>query len=259
MCAQPDACLLACSPPSSTRRPARPEKGSAEAAAAAEQRAAAAAAAAAAVTRIELYGSAEACAIAKRMIGELFDKAAEAKKDQHAAQRDREKERKAENRRLYHLRHMRDYEVRWLRRVSATCVCLAFRVLTPRRALRAAAGRAAGHQEGRPEEGVPQGARRGAVCGRSAAQLRGVATDACVLALCDPRSWRSSGTRTSTRRGRSAMRRRSTSSCCKRCALGCTQCCTLPRRVLSARMHRQAYNALMNSDEEATVEALTHH
>ena len=55
------------------------------------------------------------------------------------------------------------------------------------------------------------------------------------------------------------MRRRSTSSCCKRCAFGCLHRSWLLRRVLNARMHRQAYNALMNSDEEATVEALTHH
>ena len=33
------------------------------------------------------------------------------KRDKHVAQRDKEKERKAENRRLYHLRHMRDYEL----------------------------------------------------------------------------------------------------------------------------------------------------
>jgi hypothetical protein len=79
--------------------------------AAAAERAAAAAALAAATTRVELYGSADACATAKRMIHELFDKAAEAKRDQHAAQRDKERDRKAENKRLYHLRHARDYEL----------------------------------------------------------------------------------------------------------------------------------------------------
>ena len=82
-----------------------------EAAAAATERAAAAAALAARTSRIELYGSEEACAIAKRMINEVFEKAAEVKRDKHVAQRDKEKERKAENRRLYHLRHMRDYEL----------------------------------------------------------------------------------------------------------------------------------------------------
>jgi hypothetical protein len=45
------------------------------------------------------------------MIGELFDKAAEAKRDQHASQREKERDRKAENKRLYHLRHSRDYEL----------------------------------------------------------------------------------------------------------------------------------------------------
>ena len=45
------------------------------------------------------------------MINEVFEKAAEVKRDKHVAQRDKEKERKAENRRLYHLRHMRDYEL----------------------------------------------------------------------------------------------------------------------------------------------------
>ena len=93
------------------RRPLRPEKGSEEAAAAAAERAAAAAELAARTTKIELYGSDEACAIAKRMINEVFEKAAEVKRDKHVAQRDKEKERKAENRRLYHLRHMRDYEL----------------------------------------------------------------------------------------------------------------------------------------------------
>ncbi len=94
-----------------SRRPLRPEKGSEEAAAAAAERTAAAAELAARTTKIELYGSDEACAIAKRMIGEVFEKAAEVKRDKHVAQRDKEKERKAENRRLYHLRHMRDYEL----------------------------------------------------------------------------------------------------------------------------------------------------
>ena len=45
------------------------------------------------------------------MINEVFEKAAEVKRNKHVAQRDKEKERKAENRRLYHLRHMRDYEL----------------------------------------------------------------------------------------------------------------------------------------------------
>ena len=93
------------------RRPPRPEKGSEEAAAAAAERAAAAAELAARTSRVALYGSEEACAIAKRLINELFEKAAEVKREKHVAQRDKEKERKAENRRLYHLRHMRDYEL----------------------------------------------------------------------------------------------------------------------------------------------------
>ena len=71
------------------------------------------------MTRIELYGSADACAIAKRMIHELFDKAVEAKREKHVAQREREKERKADNRRLYHLRHARDYEARRSMRARA--------------------------------------------------------------------------------------------------------------------------------------------
>ena len=45
------------------------------------------------------------------MINEVFEKAAEVKREKHVVQRDKEKERKAENRRLYHLRHMRDYEL----------------------------------------------------------------------------------------------------------------------------------------------------
>ena len=72
---------------------------------------AAAAAVATDTTRIALYGSVEACAIAKRMIDELFAEAAEARRDAHAAQREKEKEKKAANRRLYLLRHAADYHI----------------------------------------------------------------------------------------------------------------------------------------------------
>lgn len=70
---------------------------------------AAAAAVAADTTRIALYGSVESCAIAKRMIDELFAEAVEARRDAHASQRDKEKEKKAANRRMYLLRHAADY------------------------------------------------------------------------------------------------------------------------------------------------------
>jgi hypothetical protein len=72
---------------------------------------AAAAAVASDTTRVALYGSEEACAIAKRMIDELFAEAAEARRDAHASQRDKEKEKKAANRRLYLLRHAADYHI----------------------------------------------------------------------------------------------------------------------------------------------------
>ena len=72
---------------------------------------AAAAAVADDTTQIALYGTIEACAIAKRMIDELFAEAAEARRDAHASQRDKEKEKKAANRRLYLLRHAPDYHM----------------------------------------------------------------------------------------------------------------------------------------------------
>lgn len=62
-------------------------------------------------TSVALYGSPEACATAKRLIEELFAKAAEARREAHARTREREKEKRAANRKLYMLRHAADYHI----------------------------------------------------------------------------------------------------------------------------------------------------
>ena len=51
----------------------------------------------------------ESCTAAKRLIEELFEKAAVARREAHASQRDKEKEKKEANKRLYALRHAADY------------------------------------------------------------------------------------------------------------------------------------------------------
>jgi len=94
------------------------QPGASEAAARAERAVALAAAAAAAagpgppaLTRIALYGSVEACEAAKLLIEEVLAKGAEARRQAHANAREREKERKESNRRLFALRHAADYRV----------------------------------------------------------------------------------------------------------------------------------------------------
>ena len=74
-------------------------------------------------TTFMLFGSPEAREAAKRMIHELFDKAAEAKARQRQDEKDYKAKKRERARLEYHLRHKRDYDVlgvRWaLPRTSA--------------------------------------------------------------------------------------------------------------------------------------------
>ena len=62
-------------------------------------------------TTFMLFGSAEAREAAKRMIHELFDKAAEAKARQRQDEKDYKAKKRERARLEYHLRHKRDYDV----------------------------------------------------------------------------------------------------------------------------------------------------
>jgi len=100
--------------PADARPPAAPASNALASACTSAPAAAAAAAPAPAdadTTSVALYGSAGACALALRLIEELFAKAAEARREAHSSQRDKEKERRAGNRKLYALRHAADYHL----------------------------------------------------------------------------------------------------------------------------------------------------
>ena len=62
-------------------------------------------------TTFMLFGSAEAREAAKRMIHELFDKAAEAKARQRQDEKDHKAKKRERARLEYHLRHKRDYDI----------------------------------------------------------------------------------------------------------------------------------------------------
>lgn len=63
-----------------------------------------------ATTKIMINGTPEAREACKRMISELFERAAQERRDRRADDRERLKEKRARDRRLYHLRHAADYE-----------------------------------------------------------------------------------------------------------------------------------------------------
>ena len=63
------------------------------------------------VTVFMLFGDADARAVAKRMIHELFDKAADAKVKQRQDEKDYKAKKRERARREYHLRHKKDYDV----------------------------------------------------------------------------------------------------------------------------------------------------
>jgi hypothetical protein len=63
------------------------------------------------VTVFMLFGDADARAVAKRMIHELFDKAANAKFKQRQDEKDYKAKKRERARREYHLRHKKDYDV----------------------------------------------------------------------------------------------------------------------------------------------------
>jgi hypothetical protein len=63
-----------------------------------------------ATTKIMINGTPEAREACKRMITELFERAAQERRDRRADDRERLKEKRARDRRLYHLRHAADYE-----------------------------------------------------------------------------------------------------------------------------------------------------
>tara|TARA_B100000482_G_scaffold189217_1_gene170321 strand:- start:593 stop:1105 length:513 start_codon:yes stop_codon:yes gene_type:complete len=63
------------------------------------------------VTVFMLFGDADARAVAKRMIHELFDKAADAKAKQRQDEKDYKAKKRERARREYHLRHKKDYDV----------------------------------------------------------------------------------------------------------------------------------------------------
>ena len=63
------------------------------------------------VTVFMLFGDADARSVAKRMIHELFDKAADAKVKQRQDEKDYKAKKRERARREYHLRHKKDYDV----------------------------------------------------------------------------------------------------------------------------------------------------
>jgi len=63
-----------------------------------------------ATTKIMINGTPESRDACKRMITELFERAAQERRDRRADDRERLKEKRARDRRLYHLRHAADYE-----------------------------------------------------------------------------------------------------------------------------------------------------
>jgi hypothetical protein len=63
------------------------------------------------VTVFMLFGDADARSVAKRMIHELFDKAADAKAKQRQDEKDYKAKKRERARREYHLRHKKDYDV----------------------------------------------------------------------------------------------------------------------------------------------------
>jgi hypothetical protein len=62
------------------------------------------------MTKISLNGSETQRANAKQLIAELFERAAEEKRERRMEDRERLKDKRARERRLYHLRHAADYE-----------------------------------------------------------------------------------------------------------------------------------------------------
>ena len=62
------------------------------------------------MTKISLNGSEAQRESAKRLIAELFERASEEKRERRMEDRERLKEKRARERRLYHLRHAADYE-----------------------------------------------------------------------------------------------------------------------------------------------------
>jgi hypothetical protein len=61
-------------------------------------------------TKIMINGTEEARMMAKRLIAELFQRAVEEKRERRVEDRERQKDKRARERRLYHLRHAADYE-----------------------------------------------------------------------------------------------------------------------------------------------------
>ncbi|XP_022840462.1 DnaJ domain, partial [Ostreococcus tauri] len=63
-----------------------------------------------AMTKIMINGTREARELAKELIEELFARAAEARRQRRADDRERQRDKRARERRVYHLRHAADFE-----------------------------------------------------------------------------------------------------------------------------------------------------